>query len=613
MDDHPLHFPSTLSLGYAGIHLTMFTALHYLANLRPASEVAEEDRFCFICNEPPSVRTGHDLVQLDCGHSFGRSCLLFWLTPLENEGNRIVVPSDDHRVRARVEYVRTEEENEREETEDEHNEEEGDNGLDNTWSRAGQTIAGLLEVRSRLTSPWTPVNRRPNFSRPSSIRDGGEVANESLEDFQESSELPPRRRMGIRDSEHTDPSLRPAEQPYLTQPANSPIDPVRSPPSPEPLTQTPLQEIPKVEDFGGVLIRRLFPGNNTCPLCRTTVFPKPVHGESLHRIRLCIRVWDLAYKYACIQRNHLEDDFRLAGLAYGQMWESTRVKGDSYVEFGLRLEQRHIFGFAARTLIAINEQREVFFGRQWTNQQRQALETFGRYMKFREADTPVWFSTCESLEDVRMIHVWLGPDRRRRLTRRSDSNWIQVRIKDHPNNFRLGSDDEDVESEEDVEGVEDEENEDEHGAGREHRMDVVDMTEEDGDDMLTEDLLGDRSSVASEESDNLEESEQGDDDAMADDALDIILPNAGNEFENLEQSEGGSSDDLSTMDPQEYQQLEDLYGECSDDFSSMASDELEQLGRDLSYADPAMNNAADEIESESPDEEDNVMDVSYEP
>lgn len=325
------------------------------------------------------------------------------------------------------------------------------------------------------------------------------------------------------------------------------------------------------------------------------------------------------------------------------MWDSTRATADEYEEIGLELEQRHVFQFAAGTLIGVNEQREVFFGRQWTDEQRQSLETFGRYMKFREADIPVWFPKCETLEDVRMIHVWFGPDRTQRLARRSSSAWIQVRIKDHPHDFRLGSDDEDVESSdgeddddaiEEAMGVEEDENEDEAGVGHERRENEVDMSEEGGNDLMAEDSSDHHSSLASREYDNLEQPDQGDKHVMADRSSDDVTLTAGEESKGLGQSEGGSSqnptlvtllgmersealddsssDDLSLMDPKEFEELEQLYGKCSD-LSSMAPDELGELGRSFSNTDEALNNAAEESELESPEEEDDAMDVDYEP
>ncbi|KAI4176629.1 MAG: hypothetical protein LQ343_000920 [Gyalolechia ehrenbergii] len=631
MADFRLDLLIDLSLGYAGVHQTLFEALRFLVRLQPAdlSQVAEEDRVCVICGDPQSENTGHNLVQLDCGHFFGRSCLLSWLTPLDKEGDGVTVNiSDDG---ATVNFS-------------DDGEEEEDEGPENASSRTRQSTAELPEVRSQSTSPWRPVNGNPDYVGPSSLAEGQEVVNQQiafLEALQASTETLPRQR-GIRDPIYTyrrhsagsTQATERGEQLHAAPPAYYEFDdPMARSAGQVPLTRdAPSQEPPQAEDIQSIVVYPLFPGNNTCPLCRAKVFRKPVHGDSLQSLRVRIRAWDLAYKYTCIERNALEDDFRSICLAFGHIWDSTRAMTGEVDEVSPDFELKRIFHNAASTLVALEQQPELYFSRQWTDKQRQALQHFGRYMKFREEDMPVWFSTDASLDDVSMIQVWTGPDRSRRLTRRSRSNWVQVRIKDHPNDFRLGSDDEEEELGDEEEDDEDEdEDEDGDGSGREREENEVEMPEEDGnemtedssedhieqaegedDEVMIEDLADDISSIVSERFEELEQSE-GNDEVMAKDSLDDLSSIAPPGFEKLEHLHGESSDDLSSIASEELEQLEQLAGGSSDDLSSIGSEELEQLEHGFSNDGETMPDAVEETETEVSEEGDDAMDLDYDP
>ncbi|KAL9028874.1 MAG: hypothetical protein Q9196_002813 [Gyalolechia fulgens] len=585
-----------LSLGYAGVHRTLFEALRFLVHLQPGdlSQVAEEDRVCVICGDPPSDNFEHELVQLDCGHFFGRSCLLSWLTPLDKEGDGVTVDFNDDGE------------------DEEEEEEEEDEGPEDSSSRARQSTAELPEVGSQSTSPWTPMNGNPNYVGPSSLTEGQEVDNQQmafLQTFQAPIETFPRRR-GIRDpiytygrhSEGNSQAVERGEQLRAAPLATLEFDdPMARSTGWVPLTGgTPSQEPPQAEDIQGVVVYPLSPGNNTCPLCRAAVFPKPVHGDSLQCIRVRIRAWDLAYKYTCIERNALEDDFRFTCIAFGHMWDSARATTGEVDEVTPGYELRRIFHDAASTLVALEQQPQHYFGRQWTDEQRQALEHFGRYMKFREDDVPVWFGTDLN---VSMIHVWTGPDWSSRVTRRSRSNWVQVRIKDHPYDFRLGSEDEEEEPEEEEEG--EEADEDEEGTGREHGENEGKIWKADGD-VMTEDSPNDRFAIES-----LEYGEGGDDEVTVDDAVGGISPIVSDGFRQLEQSERGSSDDLSSIASGELEELEQMVGGPPDDFLSLALEELEQLERRSSDDDDEA--MSDWAETESPDEVDDAMDLDYDP
>ncbi|KAL8947114.1 MAG: hypothetical protein Q9222_006569 [Ikaeria aurantiellina] len=76
--------------GYAGIQSNVYEAMRILNHLRPVDlrKVNASDRVCAICfdteSNPRANRSCHELVRLPgCGHYFGRSCIVSWLTPFD--------------------------------------------------------------------------------------------------------------------------------------------------------------------------------------------------------------------------------------------------------------------------------------------------------------------------------------------------------------------------------------------------------------------------------------------------------------------------------------------------------------------------------------------------
>lgn len=78
---------------------------------------------------------------------------------------------------------------------------------------------------------------------------------------------------------------------------------------------------PLTEDFSGVVASELLPGNNTCPLCRRQVFPKPVCGDSMRFLRVNLRLWDFAYLKLDIKRKLIEEKYRHECLKFMRLWE----------------------------------------------------------------------------------------------------------------------------------------------------------------------------------------------------------------------------------------------------------------------------------------------------
>lgn len=78
---------------------------------------------------------------------------------------------------------------------------------------------------------------------------------------------------------------------------------------------------PLTEDLSGVVASELLPGNNTCPLCRRQLFPKPACGESMRFLRVNLRLWDFAYLKLDIKRKLIEEKYRHEFLKFMRLWE----------------------------------------------------------------------------------------------------------------------------------------------------------------------------------------------------------------------------------------------------------------------------------------------------
>ncbi|KAL8719945.1 MAG: hypothetical protein Q9225_003122 [Loekoesia sp. 1 TL-2023] len=492
-------------LGYAGLSGTIFEALRFLNRLKPVdlSKIPAEDQVCAICHnclsDPEADQTWHQLVQLPgCGHFFGRSCLISWLTPLDKVGDAVDGEFGD--------------------------EDEEEEMIEDSGSVTGQPAVGATEVGSLSRPRWTPISENHDLSGTSPSVDGlnmssrlnasSEALRASVDNYPGQDEntrgvtVEGMEGAGEEDQVHNESSIEPNEDntPHIARQQQSyDIDPPSTPTSSTTahfagtasLARDTLSGAPSdlVEDTENFVYRVLIPGNNTCPLCRAQVFPKPAYGDSVHFLRISVRAWDLAYKHTGIERNYLDDVYRSACLTFIHSWDVMRKAMGEGVERIANVERPRVFSHAAASLVAATREPEYYSFWRWTNKQRRALRDFGHYMKFREEDVPIWFGTDPRLDDVRLIHVWTGPDRTSRRGKGSGRVWVQVRIKDHPDDFRLGSEDEDIPC------SEDEETEAESLVDEDDPMVIEDILDEDGD-VVVEDYLDDPSLTPSESRDS---------------------------------------------------------------------------------------------------------------
>ncbi|KAL8634436.1 MAG: hypothetical protein Q9228_007969, partial [Teloschistes exilis] len=167
--------------GYAGIHSTIFAAIHFLNHLEPAdlSTIAAGDRTCPICNEAlnhSADQSAHSAVKLpDCGHVFGKSCLILWLTPFNKE-------QQDYSSASSEDDDDDDDDEEEEEEEDWDEFEEGEIGRD-PWvddqeaAAAGFHRSLLMEPQSASPDLYdtrpdsNPVQTSRTFNVPSPVHE----------------------------------------------------------------------------------------------------------------------------------------------------------------------------------------------------------------------------------------------------------------------------------------------------------------------------------------------------------------------------------------------------------------------------------------------------------
>ncbi|KAL8836929.1 MAG: hypothetical protein Q9170_002729 [Blastenia crenularia] len=177
------------------------------------------------------------------------------------------------------------------------------------------------------------------------------------------------------------------------------------------------------------------PVHNTCPLCRAELFPQISKSEveSIQQLRVHVRVWDIAYHFAGIERTFMEDLYRRTCLTFIHDWESMRkAMGEPEVVLGLA-DHWFYLTQAFRAFQMLFTREDDYRPNPWTVKQKGALRRFCRNLKFRLSDIPVWFGTNPYVE------VWLGPDRTMEHEMGLLRDWIQVRIKDQSESYVIRS------------------------------------------------------------------------------------------------------------------------------------------------------------------------------
>ncbi|KAL9601513.1 MAG: hypothetical protein Q9219_002465 [cf. Caloplaca sp. 3 TL-2023] len=397
------------SRGYAGIHRTILNIFRFLTSLElvDIAEVALEDLACAICNnsyDDPVNQPPARLVRLPCGHLFDRSCLLTWLTPLDVQDDTDIGASSAED--GADEDDSTDDESDSELEEEVINDRAGRTGQPNV--RANEIIYREETRRTRMnrgpafsatlsTSVRTPINANSAFSITSMVNYGPNLLSGQGTAYPESHWI-----LAEHDPAHEDYEVNDGLASSLDSETSS-------------------------EDDDRIAYRAMIAGKNTCPLCRTELFPKAECGDSTLLLRVRIRAWDLAYKYTGVRRNVIDEEERSSCLAFIHEWDSLHLEKSSIsLTQGRRMLQR-----AAKSLVEVTTDPKYSAYHSVSEEEKHDLREFGRLMRFRVADMPVWFGSDKSLDDVGVFDVWYGPDDdgddREGGFRR---DYVQVRIKD---------------------------------------------------------------------------------------------------------------------------------------------------------------------------------------
>lgn len=399
--------PSSSSFrGYAGIHATIFEALRFLNHLEPAdlNKMAAEDRICAICSDSLSDlvanQTWHRPVRLpECGHVFGKSCLIYWLTPFDRES------SDSLDVDFHVE--------------DEANDQEEDEGnVDRRWRpfwrNNQQAASSASEPSVPPESQWTPVNPRPHIANLDEQRD---FANdEEVEEVEVEFTTEAIHNHDEHTTDFGEDGTIPDSAPWDLHPAAELVDYTDTPIDENgPFPQQPNDLYNYGSNLTGSSIVPLSPGSNTCPLCRHEVFPMPTHGDSLHCIQARIRVWDTAYKYLEFDWTDQESMFRAESLEFIHSWRRMRLAMGEIAEPALDLEQmRWTIQHALQSILGLhNDSESHTLVRGWTEERSFNFLAFAMSLQFNDWDAQAWFGAeSRTLEYDTNPEVCLEPDAR---------------------------------------------------------------------------------------------------------------------------------------------------------------------------------------------------------
>ncbi|KAL8917688.1 MAG: hypothetical protein Q9208_007814 [Pyrenodesmia sp. 3 TL-2023] len=343
--------------GYGGLHSTVYEAIHYLNNLQPADlkEIAEQDRICAICNgchsDGEEEKTSHRLVQLPaCKHFFGRSCLVKWLNPLDNERD-----AKYEGFRFWSEFF----------TEARHYRLNGDRTYLAAWCDPPRAAGPQSTPINPLMNPR--INPREAVFIPRATRV---------------------------------PATSQAGGGYLTTPSRPTTGAVLralraelAPPMTVYRTAPACNTPPVTEDLSGVIASELLPGNNTCPLCRRQLFPKPACGESMRFLRVNLRLWDFAYLKLDIRRKLIEEKYRHECLKFMRLWEGDlKAGGESQRKYS-RIECQWILMNASSTLTATTDNPDIYrrLVRNWTPKERVGFEDITRNLSLRRECLTYYF------------------------------------------------------------------------------------------------------------------------------------------------------------------------------------------------------------------------------
>lgn len=148
-------------------------------------------------------------------------------------------------------------------------------------------------------------------------------------------------------------------------------------------TEPPVMSTPTTEDLAGIVITPLLPGNNTCPLCRATVFAKPADGDSLRFVRFNLLVWDHVYKQLGIKRAVIEEVYRHECMNFIRNWEKDQNAMGERQRDSTLVEEHWIVINAAHMLCAIEDYPDAYghLLQKLTRRQKRGLWEAGAELK----------------------------------------------------------------------------------------------------------------------------------------------------------------------------------------------------------------------------------------
>ncbi|KAI4213902.1 MAG: hypothetical protein LQ351_003597 [Letrouitia transgressa] len=283
---------------YGNFHSCITSAINTINTFKEINveELIAEDRNCSICNQPFNKvpeheqfvehlnvknyhKTLHKPVQLPCGHIFCKSCIFLWLRPLDNEAP---VPEPDGFESDEDAESEIDPEDlqmtERDEVRRSINGNEASDRENNIFG----SDEGTESEANQEDSPMTEMEETQRSTNENASDNNAEEDRNSADNSNEHQLIDERRE----------------------------ISPAAASPNINGRHADEREVMSLVEEYRTSENRRHRPANNTCPLCRSELFPKPCHSGSCLVLMAVVRLFDAAYCHLDIELNENEQRSR---------------------------------------------------------------------------------------------------------------------------------------------------------------------------------------------------------------------------------------------------------------------------------------------------------------
>ncbi|KAL8704750.1 MAG: hypothetical protein Q9201_002097 [Fulgogasparrea decipioides] len=148
--------------------------------------------------------------------------------------------------------------------------------------------------------------------------------------------------------------------------------------------------------LAGLTAMPVGPGANTCPLCRSEVFPKPKHGDSSTCVVIRTAIWDAVYRFFDFKPSREALLYRTEILNFiHELRRLQQFSGqDPLFESPPLAVKRGVLEHCLQSITGIEDDGECGpFFMNWTADEISQFQFLGQSLEFNPDDLPQWFET----------------------------------------------------------------------------------------------------------------------------------------------------------------------------------------------------------------------------